>query len=831
MRSSLSFILLSAMMMAVVIVLSISVMADDVTWEDKVVTGTESYSDLNLTMDGNLTVATNGYLSLEDTIWIVNATTSGQYRIVVEEGAALVLTNVTISTAGGTYGIDVLGHLNVEQGSILGLEKEHQNKIIAKGMVVYGNGTVNLTDTDVYNNQGYAIVINDTGTVVMVGGSLYGASIAVRINDQGQMGAYETDISADKATELVILSAAGLFIAENCSFSTDKVYSPSVQAVAVHLLGDSNEAIFTGCTISTPELAIVNGGYLEVIGSTFDPDRVRGAIPDLSVRDGTVIIEDIDLAELNAHDSAVELHDSTYETGSVSNGSRIYSYGPVPPRDTFTEDTTHHHHYWVDFLLLNRTGDPDDGLVLRVFNSEGGQVLGETLTGEDGKVEKVPIRAWTMANGVFTYEPSHRIEFGGTSYQISNLQVYDNTTVTLWDMVGSYDLVLDTDTVRTSTPAPEENRTFDIIVDGDVLVPNPWDADRPVISLYVDGTLHTGMRIPLTDTDDVVFQGLMIEAGTHLIRVVVDTEADVTEMNEGGNNEVRFLIDVAPEGGTGDLVDLTVEISRIGDTAGNSEEQLLSGLIYVDYRVRAFNSKVLMRNVPVAVYVDEAMDDLVRLDLTNTEDEHFFATGQFRLNLPSGDYVITVVVDPFNEISEEREHNNEDLRAVTLDEDTDDPGFFDSTCCISLLVFGLVAAVGILGAWAQKKQREAAEQAGGMTTYQGTSPGQAPTYGPQTYGSAPPYPYTSQPTTAEPVSLDQRWRVEQSGGTAYTADGWEEGVAERITAPVKRTPPDRERYKATDLTCPRCRGRDIMGFSDGSAKCQSCKKIFYPGRR
>ncbi|MCK5415448.1 MAG: hypothetical protein KAJ35_08710, partial [Thermoplasmata archaeon] len=112
----------------------------------------------------------------------------------------------------------------------------------------------------------------------------------------------------------------------------------------------------------------------------------------------------------------------------------------------------------------------------------------------------------------------------------------------------------------------------------------------------------------------------------------------------------------------------------------------------------------------------------------------------------------------------------------------------------------------------------------GMTTTQPSLPGS------QTYGAEPGYPYTSRPAGREPVSLEERWTIEQSGA-AYTADGWEEGVTERITAPGKRPPPTRERYKATDLTCPRCTGRDIMGFSDGSAKCQSCKKIFYPGRR
>jgi hypothetical protein len=830
---------------AVLLIVSSSAGADDVTWEDTVVSSEETYGDLNLTLDGNLTVASGGHLTLNDTQLLVNATVASQYKIVVQEGGTVVLNRVNISAAGGTFRFEVHGELNFTVGSVTDLEEEHSNPIIARGLVVYGNGSMNLTDTDILNPLGYAIVINDTGTVIMYGGSLYGASIALRINHQGMMGVWETNISADKGTELVMMSAAGLLLAENCMMSTDQVYSSAVQSVAVHMLGDSNDAALINCTITTPELAIVNGGYLEVMGSTFEPDRTRGAIPDLSVRDGTVILEDIDLAEMNAYDSAVELHDSTFAMGSVSNGSRIYSFGPVPPLETFTEDTVLHHHYWVDFLLLNRTGDPEAGLVLRVFNNAGGQVSDEMRSGDDGLLNKVAVRSWTIDNGVFTYEPSHRIEFGGTSYQISNLMIFDNTTVTLWDMVGSYDLALDTDSAFPSTPAPEENRTFDIIVDGEVLVPNTWSSGGTEISLFIDGVHYSTRTFSVTDRDDVVFADLDIEAGTYEISVVVDPDDDVMEMNEGGNNEVRFLIDVSPEGGTGDLVDLTAEIDRIGDTAGNSGEELLPGLIYVDYTVKAFNSKVLMRNVPVAVYINDAMDDLVRLDLTETEGDYFLASGQFRLNLPRGDYVIKVIVDPFDEISEEREHNNEDMLAVTLAEDITDPGFFDSTCCISLLVFGLVAAVGILGAWAQRKQRMAAEQAG-TTTYQGTAPGQpytAPpqtygstpqTYGstPQTYGSSPPYPqYSSQPTTAEPVSLDERWRVEQSGPAAYTADGWEEGVADRITAPTKKAPPSRERYKATDLACPRCQGRDIMGFSDGSAKCQACKKIFYPGRR
>jgi len=826
MMVTISFLLL-------LLLLAPSSMAQDVTWGDKVVYGSETHSDLNLTLDGNLTVADGGYLALDSVDMIVNATKAGQFRLVVDQGGRLVLTNVTIASAGGTFGIEIHGMLNFTEGSLTGLDAEDHNKIVPRGFVVDGIGAVNLTDVDVSNPLGHALVLNDTALVWVNGGSLFGSSIVVRINEDGQLVLDGVDVSADRGTELVMMSATGLLIARDSSFRSNQVYSSSVHSVAVHLLGDGNEAFFHRCQITTAELAIANGGYLEMVGTTFDPHRVRG-IPDLNVRDASVIIEDISMVELMAFNTRIELRMSTFTSGEVTNGSTVYSYGPVPPIGLMANDTVIHHHYWVDFVLLNRTGDPEEGLVLTVETSLGALVVNEARSDAEGLVSRVPVRSWTIDGQLFTYESSHRVEFGETSYQITNLQIYGNTTVTLWDMVGSYDLVLNTASVTPSIPAPEENRTFNIVVDGKVLVPKTWGTGSGVAVLYVDDVEHGRVTFTLSSRDDVVFRDLDVEAGTHIFRVVVDPDGTVDEINEGGNNEVRFLLDVAPEGGTGDLVDLTIEIDRVGDTAGNSGEVLVPGIIYVDYTVRAFNSKLILRNVLVAVYVDDDMDDLVRVDLTMQEGEAFAFSGQFRLNLARGDYVIKVVVDPNNEIDEEREYNNEDLVSVTLTEDPGTDGFFDQECCISIVVMGLVAAVGLIGAWAQRKQRLAAA-GGAPARFEGVTqpsmPGtQSSMPGAQPYMQQPVYQSGGISAGQDPVSLDESWRVEQSSG-AYTADGWEEGVAERIIAPSGRAPPARDRYKAADLTCPRCNGRDIIGFSDGSAKCQSCKKIFYPGRR
>lgn len=827
-RVSIAAVLMMLISIVLLLMLTPTAVADDVTWGDRVIAGIETYSWTNITLDGNLTVEGGGNLTLEHGRLQVNATSEGQYQILVEEGGTLVLWNVSMTSAGGTYGIEVRGVVEYEEGTVEGLEKEHHVPTVPRGFVVFGNGTVLLTDVDVINPFGYALYINDTGGAYVEGGHLYGSSTAVRVNDHGVIAMFGTEIGVDKGSDLVILMGSAILYAEDCRFDSDDVYSGSIHDVALFILGDGVEAVLFNSTITTTELAVMNGGYLEVTGSTFEPDRLRG-LPDLNARNADIYIENITMREALLSGCDVELRDSTYSSGDVNNASTLYTYGPVPPLSSLADDTVLHHHYWVDFLLLNRTGEPEAGMVLTVLTSEGGLVVSEAISAEDGMVMKVPVRSWTLVGDHLTYEPSHRIEFGETSYQISNLQVYDNITVTLWDMEGSYDLVLDTDSVTPSIPAPEENRTFDIIVDGGVLVPKPWDAGSTSIILYIDGVLHERGSFSLTNRQHMVFQDLDLRAGTHTFRIVVDPDDSTEEMNEGGNDEVRFLLDVAPEGGTGELVDLTAEIDRIGDTAGTSGEELISGVIFVDYTVRAYNSKILMRNVRVVVFVDDVMDDLVRVDLTDAEDDHFRYTSQFRLNLPRGEYVIKVVVDPYNEIDEEREHNNEDQVTVTLNEDVGDNTFFDDTCCISLVIFGLVAAVGILGAWAQRKQRMAAEQAG-TSQYAGMATAQPSMSGSQTYGTEPSYQYTHRPAGREPVSLDERLAVEQSGA-AYTADDWEEGVAGRIAAPPERSTPTRERYQATDLTCPRCTGRDILGFSDGSAKCQSCKKIFYPGRR
>jgi hypothetical protein len=829
---TLSALAFSAILLALLLAFPPNALAEDVTWGDTTVTGDESHTNLTLTLDGNLTVGAPGVLNISHTDIVVNATKAGQYWILVEENATLNLTNVTISSFDETYSIQVFGSLNFENGSITDLEKEHINPTVPRGFVVRGFGEIILINVDVSNPMGYALYINDTGFVMVDGGRLHGASTAVRINGGGGLQLFGVDVSADKGTELVFIAARGMFWAFECTFDSGDVYSPFVHNVAVHILGDENYVLIMNCTIKTAELATVNGGYLEVTGSTFVPDRSRG-ITDLNVKDAEVIIGNIDMDELMATNSVLELRETTYETGNITNGSVVHNKGPLPALGTMDETVTLHQYYWVDFRLLNTTGEPEEGMDLNVLDVDQVLVVNEALSDADGWIRHVAIRSWTLVGDLLTYEPSHRVEFAGPSYQITNLQVYDNTTVVLWDRVGSYDLVLDTDSITPSTPAPRENLTFNIIVEGEVLLPYTWDEGTAQIDLYVDGIKFQQKTLFLSDKEDVVFVGLNLTPGTHTFWLEVDPDDQVDEMNEGGNDLLYFLLDVAPESGGGDLVDLTVAITKVADVEGNDGDTLVPGVILLDFRMTASNTPVRLYGVPVAVYVDDEMDGLIRVDMETMVGGEFVYDGRFELNLPRGDYVFKVIADPFNEISEDREHNNEDSVRVTLDPDLGDGSILDSGCLVTILFFSIIFIISMYSNYVQRKRQQ--EALGGDTIqYPQGGYDQAPG-GTQTRPRPPQgYPTPSEPSERTPVSLDERWSVERMGsqmGDSYDVDGWESGVAERITAPKTRPPPSHERFAVSGLVCPRCGRNQIIGFSDGSAKCQSCKKIFYPGRR
>ena len=414
----------------------------------------------------------------------------------------------------------------------------------------------------------------------------------------------------------------------------------------------------------------------------------------------------------------------------------------------------------------------------------------------------------------------------------------------MWNSIHSRDLALDSDSMELTAPAPRANVTFGIIINGESLVPHVYASGEVFMDLLVDGQVHTRITTVVSSQADRQFDGIQLTQGRHLLQVQIDPVGAVDEMNEGGNNLVSLLIDVTagPNGG-GDLVDLQVEIDTLRDAQGNEGDVILDGVIEIHYTARAMNAQTRLRNVDLELIIGGQVRERITIDISDMEDQQYLHTGVLSINLPRGDYSIRLRVDPDNTITEEFELNNEDSVDVTLDPNVGGDGFWDPACCSAVLLVSLIVAVGALGAYANKRQRDATSSSGGAITdtVQYT---QSSIPKPTAYSHRPPsqpagYQYPMPPrlpsSDSRPAKIEERWttqRLDPEVAHRYRVDGSDLQGAERIiVSRPKPPPPSQQRFVAENVVCPRCSQTEIVGFADGSAKCQSCKKIFYPGRR
>ena len=86
--------------------------AEEVTWGETTIMGTETHDNLTITLDGHMLVAEGGFLTLTNSTLLVNASSEDQFSIVVAQGGQMELENVDIRSSGaGTYSFSVSGRL------------------------------------------------------------------------------------------------------------------------------------------------------------------------------------------------------------------------------------------------------------------------------------------------------------------------------------------------------------------------------------------------------------------------------------------------------------------------------------------------------------------------------------------------------------------------------------------------------------------------------------------------------------------------------------------------------------------------------------------------
>jgi hypothetical protein len=201
----------------------------------------------------------------------------------------------------------------------------------------------------------------------------------------------------------------------------------------------------------------------------------------------------------------------------------------------------------------------------------------------------------------------------------------------------------------------------------------------------------------------------------------------------------------------------------------------------VHFTVRARYSTVVQRNVQVQLLVNGEVRGTSWVDLIRLVDadgvREYSSEGDIPINLPEGTYTIELAVDPGDDFIERYENNNLDSATVELAPKAVTPlldNWDDPALCIVLGTVALVIALLAV-------TRSRLSRRGG-----GAVPGPAalPTGPKAQEGPAPP-----PPTTAP--------------------------LGSRLAAPL------------AGAICPSCGGGDVVGYPDGSARCQSCKAVFY----
>jgi len=356
--------------------------------------------------------------------------------------------------------------------------------------------------------------------------------------------------------------------------------------------------------------------------------------------------------------------------------------------------------------------------------------------------------------------------------------------------------VLLQDAVSITDRSPREGDPFDVVVKGALLIPYTYPNGTSELVLYVDGKEFQSRQFSPTSRKDVTFKGLNLSEGMHEVRVVVDPSGLTPQLNRFGNDEARVIVEVASRNYTGDEIDLYVRLGLIEDTAGNTKPPLLPGVLDVHFTVRARYSTVVQRNVQVQLLVNGDVTGTRWVDLIHLVDvdgkNEYSVEGSIPINLPEGTYTIELTVDPGDNFIERYENNNVDSTTVDVKPKAVKPfldNWDDPALCIVLGTVALVIA--LLAVTRSRLSRRSG----------GAVPGS---------GSGAPPTGTTARTGPTPAP------------TAHPAP---------TTPPVPPAPPrgSREASPLAGATCPSCGGGDVVGYPDGSARCQSCKAVFYLG--
>ena len=210
-----------------------------------------------------------------------------------------------------------------------------------------------------------------------------------------------------------------------------------------------------------------------------------------------------------------------------------------------------------------------------------------------------------------------------------------------------------------------------IINNGDMAITESFS-----VSLLVDGnqTFSWPINPPLnagyyTSVSDQVLGTLA--AGTHTIRLVIDSSDTILESNESDNEFTKTITIleaagpnlrlVQPDGWSALLV-----VSKNTGTHTDDSSLVSSDSLYLDFAVENNGSDAVSGTFYIELYVDDNLT-FTWSRSTPLDAGHYLGVTDFALGqLTEGTHTIEVVVDSTNTITEYNESDNEYSRTITI---------------------------------------------------------------------------------------------------------------------------------------------------------------------
>jgi subtilisin len=258
-------------------------------------------------------------------------------------------------------------------------------------------------------------------------------------------------------------------------------------------------------------------------------------------------------------------------------------------------------------------------------------------------------------------------------------QVSSEPNLTPYQPTGWSDKIVVSNVQGTNTDSLTLSTTDTIYVDfAEINDGNAATAARFYSTLYVDGVgKFTGYCDPPLNSysycywQDITIGSLL--AGTHTIKLVVDSTNTIIESNEYDNEYTKTIL---VQGGSASLPNLRpyqplgwsdkIVVSNVKGTNTDALSLTPSDSIYVDWAVINDGNVATTATFYTQLYVDGVAKAQWRMDPPLNSNNYIHVEDYLIGSLSTGTHTIKIVADSTNTISESNEFDNEYIKTITV---------------------------------------------------------------------------------------------------------------------------------------------------------------------